>query len=241
MIDSEVWSFFCVMLPQNGSEIQKQKKLYSEIEWTAQVDELQTKLVRSTVSRNDETQVVLRIPLMTQIFELKIQKPDHFPEESPEFRGDFIDGFLSFEWAPGSTLYELAETITDHCVSVDMVILEIKEAESDGFHIMELEIDEDETGHLKVQLESVKYNEQLSMSLDITDFRSFPRVLRCSNPERTTSFDCEKWISDDKLGSNLRRLYGEIESHEDVAHFDETKRPEDNDSFENEQHFMDFI
>lgn len=181
------------MLPRSESEIEKQKKLFSEIEWAAQIEELQTKLVRSTVSKNDENQVILRIPLMTQIFELKIRKPDNFPEEGPEFRGDFIDGFLSFEWAPGSTLYELVETITDHCVSVDMVILEIKEAESDGFHTVELELDDEESGHLKVQLESVKYNEKLSMSLDIADFRSFPRVLRCSNPTRTTSFDCEKW------------------------------------------------
>lgn len=241
VIDSEVWSFFCKMLPRNESEIQKQKQQYAEIEWAAQIEEMRTKLVRSTVSKNDENQVVLRIPLMTQIFELKIQKSENFPDEGPEFRGDFIDGFMSFEWISSSTLYELAEAITDHCVSVDMAILEIKEAESDGFHIVELEIDEEEPGHLMVQLGAVKYNEKLSMSLDIADFRSFPRVLRCSNPERTTSFDCEKWISDDKLGSNLRRLYGELEAQDEFAHFDKAVQSKENDSFEDDRDLMDFI
>lgn len=241
VVSDEVWDFFCKRVPRSEEETLKRKEKYSEIEWITQTDELNSRLIRSTVTKCDESCVTIRIPLMTQIFELKIRKSECFPEESPEFSGEFIDGFHNLEWTAESTLYEWTEKITDYCITVDVAILEIKEADSDGFHIVELDMDDEESGHLMVVLKATKYKEQLTLSLDIEDFRSFPRVLRCTNPSRTASFDCEKWISDDKLGTNLRRLYGEIELHsasnalilKGIAH--------ENDSFEETDDIMDFI
>ncbi|KAF1766451.1 hypothetical protein GCK72_006408 [Caenorhabditis remanei] len=241
VVSDEVWDFFCKRLPRNEEEIRERKEKCSEIEWLTQTEELKSRLVRSTVSKYDESFVMIRIPLMTQIFELKIRKSECFPEEPPEFSGEFIDGFHNLEWTAESTLYELSEKITDYCITVDVAILEIKEADSDGFHIVELDMDDEESGHLRVVLKATKYKEQLTLSLDVEDFRSFPRVLRCSNPSRTASFDCEKWISDDKLGTNLRRLYGELELNSTSDDPITKEIASANDSFEEVDEIMDFI
>ncbi|CAP30405.1 Protein CBG11212 [Caenorhabditis briggsae] len=204
--------------------------------------DLNSKITRSTVSRCDDNEVVVRIPLMTQIFELNIQRSESFPGEAPKFTGEFLNGFDLLEWNSKSSLYELTEKITDYYISIDVVILEVKESETDGFHVVELRMDEEEPDHLMVVLEAQKYKEALTLSLDIDDSRSFPRLLRCSNPTRTESFDCEKWNSDDKLGVNLRRLYGELESGvaEDVMQ--EGDIPVENDSFNKEEDdIMEFI
>ncbi|CAO4364833.1 unnamed protein product [Caenorhabditis nigoni] len=243
MMDDSVWNFFCKRFPRNEQDLEKQIELGSRVEWTVQTTELDSKITRSTVSRCDDNEAVVRIPLMTQIFELKIQRSESFPEEAPKFTGEFLDGFNLFEWNSESSLYELTEKITDYYISIDVVILEVKEAEADGFHVVELGMDEEEPDHLMVVLEAQKYKETLTLSLDIDDSRSFPRLLRCSNPARTESFDCEKWNSDDKLGVNLRRLYGEL-VESDVAEdvLKEGEIPVDNDSFNNEEDdIMEFI
>uniref|UniRef100_A0A1I7TVA9 SMP-LTD domain-containing protein n=1 Tax=Caenorhabditis tropicalis TaxID=1561998 RepID=A0A1I7TVA9_9PELO len=238
VIGADVWDFFCKKLPRNDLLSEEQAKAYSEIEWVAQTDELKAKLVRSTVTRYDKEEVAIRIPLMTQIFEVIIRRSEHFPESSPVLSGDFINGFALFEWNMKSALFDLCETVTDYCITIDIAILEIKEAELDGFHLMDLEIDGEENGHLLVRMRATKYKETLTLSLDTEDFKSFPRVLRCSNPCRMSSFDCERWNSEDKLGSNLRRLYGEIDEH------DISVKNTDNDmnfNAEDNNEFMDFI
>lgn len=241
VMNADVWSFFCKQLPRNQDEEQVRNIGFSEIEWLSQTEELKSKLIRSTVSKCDENEVIVKIPLMTRIFELQIRKSDRFPEEKPEFGGEFIDGFHFLEWKAESTLFELSEKITDQCNYVDRAILEIKECESDGFHILELGMDDEETGHLLLVLKTIKYNEQLTLSVDIEDFLSFPRVLRCSNSSRTTHFDCEKWIRDDRLGLNLRRLYGKLDVPANSYAQPNGNSSPRNDSFENVEDIMDFI
>ncbi|CAL2032572.1 unnamed protein product [Caenorhabditis brenneri] len=241
VLADEVWSFFCTRLPQNKAVKEEQRIMFSEIEWDVQIDELNSKLVRSTVTRCDKNEVAVRIPLMTQIFELTIRKSENFPEETPIFDGEFIEGFQTFEWNSESTLLELTEKITDYCITIDIAILEIKEAETDGFQMTKLEIDEEEVGHILVQMRATKYKETLTLSLDIEDFRSFPRILRCSNPLRTSSFDCEKWSVDDKMGNNLRKLYGEMEVQATIGRTAERDERIDVDSYEDETGIMDFI
>lgn len=241
VIADDVWDFFCKKLPQKEDVNEEQRILFSEIEWHVQIEELKSKLVRSSVTRCDKNEVVLRIPLMTQIFELTIRRPENFPEESPVFCGEFIQGYNGLEWNSSITLFNLSEKITDYCISVDSAILEIKESEMDGFQIIGLELDEEESNHLSVRLRANKYKETLTLSLDIVDYRSFPRVLRCSNPCRTSSFDCEKWISDGKLGNNLRKLYGEMEFQPILGKAEEKDDRLDGDSFEEDTEIMDFV
>lgn len=241
VLADEVWSFFCKRLPQKEVVKEKQRAIFSEIEWDVQIEELNSKLVRSNITRYDKNEVVIRIPLMTQIFELTIRKSEYFPEETPLFDGEFIEGFQATEWNSKSTLLDLTEKITDYCITIDIAILEIKEAEMDGFQMIKLEIDEEEAGHILVQMRATKYEETLTLSLDIEDFRSFPRILRCSNPLRTSSFDCEKWSFDDKLGNNLRKLYGEMEVQATIGRTAEQDERIDEDSFEDETGEMDFI
>lgn len=194
--------------------------------------------VRSTVTDRDDKEVMIRIPLMTQVFEVVMKKSTGFPEEAPNFSGIFTEGFNSYEWNSQSTLWELAESVTDFLTTIDAAILEIKEVDIDGFQIISLEIDEEENGHLLVRLKSFKYNETLTISLNVEDFRGFPRFLRCSNPSRMASFDCEKWIAEDKLGTNLRRIYGELEAAPlSEKQFDNKSK----DSLEEVEEIMDFI
>uniref|UniRef100_A0A8R1HYR9 Uncharacterized protein n=1 Tax=Caenorhabditis japonica TaxID=281687 RepID=A0A8R1HYR9_CAEJA len=220
----DVWNFFCQRIPRNPEDVEVENERWSETEWIFQTEQMRPKLVRSTISSCSSSEIHIKIPLMTRIFELTIRKSTDFPESSPSLSGDFADGFQDFEWdSEHSNLLELTEKYTDYCQSLDEAIQEIKNAENDGFLMEDLEIDEDECGHLMVRLHAKKYDETLELSIDFLDFQSFPRVLKCvTNPGRTASFDCEKWNNEERLGANLKKLYGEEKSDEfeDVVQHD---------------------
>lgn len=204
-----------------------------------QVEDLRLKLTRGTVSKQEDNEILVKIPLMTQIFKLTIRKPKDFPNDTPSLDGDFIAGFDDFEWSSERTLFELADHYADFCSALDVAILEIKDADTDGFPVEKLEIDEDESGHLFVRLNAIKYRETVTMSVNVDDVHGFPRILRCSNPTRMSDFDCEKWVSDEKIGRNLRRFYGELkERPQEIVERVEAES-QGKDSFDDE--IMDFI
>ncbi|CAI2344345.1 unnamed protein product [Caenorhabditis sp. 36 PRJEB53466] len=148
LMDAEVWDFFCKRLPLSEEGIQEEKDADSELEWIIQTEQMQLNLISATVSRLEDTEVLVKIPLMTNIFELTLRKSDDFPNSPPALRAEYVDGFDSFAWNKNSSLLELTEKFIDFCRSVDEAILEIKDAGTDGFEVTEMGIDEDESTHL---------------------------------------------------------------------------------------------